>query len=93
MKKRRSVRASRNKSDFSNRAVIIMLVLLVVVSILSIGFYLNALDKTKPRFVVNEGKASGEVLITITKAPEKAIVGTAESDSSTPSNNLNNPLS
>ena len=71
MKKRRTASVSKNKNDFSNRAVIIMLLLLVVISIISIGFYMHTLANVQPKFIVNEGKSAGEVSIVITKAPSE----------------------
>jgi len=77
MKKRRMISSSRNKNyfknknDFSNRAVIIMLLLLVAISIISIGFYMHTLANVQPKFIVNEGKSAGEVSIVITKAPSE----------------------
>jgi hypothetical protein len=69
MKKRRSVRSLKGKKDFSNGVVIAMLLLLVVISIVSIALYLHAVGSVTPTFLVNEGKTTGEVAITITKAP------------------------
>ena len=78
MKKGRSKLALRKKRDFSNNIVVAALLVLVVVSIISIGLYLHALNTVKPKFVVNEGKAAGDVTITITKAPiELAVPPTA----------------
>lgn len=79
MKKRHPVpvpgRKKKKKKDFSDGVVVTMLLLLVVVSIISIAFYLHALNTIKPKFVVNEGKAIGEVSITITKAPSESASG------------------
>lgn len=73
MKKKHSVPAlekkKRQKKDFSEGVVVTMLLVLVIVSIISIAFYLHALNTIRPKFVVNEGRAVGEVSITITKAP------------------------
>lgn len=68
MKKRRLVRVL-HKKDFSNNVVITLLVLLVVVSIMSITLYFTAVSGVEPQFVVNEGKTTGEVAITITPVP------------------------
>ncbi len=82
---RKSVLLGKEKTDFSHQAVLIMLLLLVIVSIVSIGIYLHTLDNIKPKFVVNEGKAAGEVAIVITKAPSEL-----EARRNSPStNNLN----
>ncbi len=62
----------RTASDFSNRAVLIVLLALVIVTIISIGFYLQTLNTIKPKIVVNEGKAVGEVSIVILPPPELA---------------------
>lgn len=59
-------RGKRFNKDISNKAVVIILVLFIVVSIISLGVYTNALDKTKPDIrSVSEGK----VTFTILKAP------------------------
>lgn len=87
MKKRRSVRALKNKKDFSNylsnNIIIAALLLLIVISIVSIAFYLYTLNRVKPQFIVNEGKATGEVAITITATPSELAVSPNDS-------NLNN---
>ncbi len=36
------------KKDISNRAVLIMLLTIIVVSIISLGIYMNALEKVAP---------------------------------------------
>ncbi|MDO8655893.1 MAG: hypothetical protein Q7K45_01530 [Nanoarchaeota archaeon] len=74
MKKRRFASVSKNKNDFSNRAVIVMLLLLVAISIISIGFYMHTLANVQPKFIVNEGKSAGEVSIVITKVPPELVV-------------------
>ncbi len=71
-------------SDLSHRMVVVVLLALVIVTIISIGFYLQALNTIKPTFVVNEGKAVGEVSIVILPAPELA-AGAAEQDDRAPS--------
>lgn len=46
-----------------------MLILLIVVTAISLLIYVQALEKAKPKFIVNEGKAVGEVTLTILPRP------------------------
>lgn len=63
---------NRNIKDFSNRAVLLLLLLLILVSVISVIVYVQVLNGIQPKFIVNEGKASGEVAITILSPPDAA---------------------
>ena len=58
--------------DISNKAVLVMLILVILVTAVSLLIYLQALEKAKPKVIVNEGKAVGEVTLTILPPPQTA---------------------
>ncbi len=65
----KSTKERRISKDFSNKAVLVMLTLLIVVSVISVLFYFNTVSKAQPQILVNSGKALGEVGITILPRP------------------------
>ena len=49
----------RSNEDISNKAVVLMLVAVILVSVVSLGVYINAVNNAQPEFKsYNEGKVS-----------------------------------
>ena len=75
MRKKKLIRGSPEEvsKDFSNKTVVIMLVLVVVVSILSMGFYISLLQSTEGVTQSNEesldSSAQGVVSMVILPPP------------------------
>jgi hypothetical protein len=57
-------------NDISNRTVVIMLVVVILVSIVALGVYMNALDKAEPEIISGY---EGKVQLTIEKPAEEPL--------------------
>lgn len=66
-----------SNNDISNKTVLMVLVIFIVVSVISINLYFKATEKAQPKLYINEGKTEGKVSVTLLP-PEQVSNGSGQ---------------
>ncbi len=71
--------APSSSGDISNRTVMIVLVVVILVNVVSMVTYMQALDNAKPKILVNGGVAQGKVSLTLLSSNDSSAESVDES--------------